>query len=86
MLNDILISELGRDDNRGFGCGCDENPPAAKPAGQEKPARDKPAGGFLHPHPHPPGFVRVSGARGFGKIYYKNRQILNLNRQEADFS
>jgi len=66
------------------GVGAAKTHPQRNPRDQEKPARDKPAGGFLHPHP--PGFVRVSGARGFGKIYYKNRQIHNLNRQETDFS
>ena len=68
------------------GVGAAKTHPQRNPRGQEKPARDKPAGGFLHPHPHPPGFVRVSSAHGFGKIYYKNRQLHNLNRQTTGFS
>ena len=51
-----------RDGTREFGCVCGENPPAAKPTGQEKLARDKFASGFLHPHPHLLGFGRVLGA------------------------
>ena len=68
------------------GAGAAKTRPQRNPRGQEKPAHDKSAGGILHPHPHPPGFGRVSGARGFGKIYYKNRQLHNLNRQTTDFS
>ena len=68
------------------GAGAAKTRPQRNPWGQEKSARDKFAGVFLHPHPHPPGFGRVSGACGFGKIYYKNRQLHNLNRQIADFS
>ena len=37
-----------------------ENPPAARPAG-----------GFLDPHPHPPGFGRVSGTRGFRRLRHR---------------
>ena len=66
------------------GVGAAKTHPQRNPRDQEKPARDKPAGGFLHPHLL--GFGRVSGAREFSKIYYKNRQIHNLNRQETDFS
>ena len=40
--------------------GIGKNPPAGRPAGA-----------FLHPHPHP----RVSGARGCDNIYNKNAQI-----------
>ena len=60
--------------------------PQRNPQGQEKLARDKFAGGFLHLHPHLLGFGRVSGAREFDKIYYKNRQLHNLNRQTTNFS